>query len=337
MTKLNGLIAAAFTPFRGGEINVEVIPPYARYLAANGISGVFVNGTTGEGHSLTDDERMLLAETWVKAAPPNLKVLVHVGHNSLPVARELARHAMEIGVGGFAAIGPSFFKPSLEELVSFMAELAQAAPNLPFYYYHIPAMTGITIRMLDFLQVAEQRIPNLTGIKFTHENMMDYGLCQDYEGGKFDMVFGRDEMLVCGLSLGAKAAIGSTYNFAAPLHNAILKAASDHDLDRARSLQCLSMKVVMACTDETPNGLSAIRALTEWRSGLDFGPMRAPNTGVGKEGIRRLKENAQACAGDHLSEAVHDTPQPERYVNDDDEKGVFVSPSLERNSRNSEE
>ena len=49
------------------DINVDVVPDYASFLARNDIKGVYVNGTTGEGvYSLTIDERLALAEAWVK-------------------------------------------------------------------------------------------------------------------------------------------------------------------------------------------------------------------------------------------------------------------------------
>src|SRR5690606_4117262 len=163
---------------------------------------------------------------------------------------------------------PTFFKPSLRELADFLAEIAGAAPELPFYYYHMPSMTGAGFGMIDFLREAEGRIPNLAGIKFTHAESLAFGLCADYAGVNYDMVFGRDEILLCGAALGAEAAIGSTYNFAAPLHRRILDLAME-DAAEARALQLRSMELVAACVRASSRGLPAIRALTEWRSGLD--------------------------------------------------------------------
>lgn len=303
MNKLNGLIAAGFTPFKDGKINTEVIPAYAKYLERNGVSGVFVNGTTAESLSLTTEERLELADAWLEAAPETLKVIVHVGHNSLPACQTMAARAQEKGAWAVSAMAPTFFKPDLPGLVDYVAQIAAAAPETPFYYYHMPSMTGANFLMEDFLKLAEPRIPNLAGIKFTYENLMDFGLCLDYAGGKYDVVFGRDEILLAGLSLGAKAAIGSTYNFAAPLYRAILAAVAEKDLAKANELQLISMKLVDNCI-RIPGGhpLSAIKALTGWRAGIELGPLRAPVAPISAESRDALFKTAESIAGDLLSD-----------------------------------
>ena len=110
---LNGLIAAPFTPFnQDGSLALATVPAFAALLAHNGVSGAFVCGTTGEGCSLTNAERRSVAEAWRAATPPQLALIVHVGHLSLGDARELARHAQEIGADAIATIAPGFFKPA---------------------------------------------------------------------------------------------------------------------------------------------------------------------------------------------------------------------------------
>ena len=80
MEKIKGLIDAPFTPFyENGEVNYEPIEAYAKLLVKNGLKGVFINGSSGEGYMLTDEERMKLAERWVEVAPSGFKVIVHVG------------------------------------------------------------------------------------------------------------------------------------------------------------------------------------------------------------------------------------------------------------------
>lgn len=80
MDKIKGLIDAPFTPFHeNGEVNYEPIEAYAKLLVKNGLKGVFINGSSGEGYMLTEEERMKLAEKWMEAAPEGFKVIVHVG------------------------------------------------------------------------------------------------------------------------------------------------------------------------------------------------------------------------------------------------------------------
>src|SRR5687767_3048399 len=147
-----GLIAAPHTPFGpDGNVALEKIPLQARLLANNGIAGAFVCGTTGEGASLSTEERRGVVEAWIKARPAGLAVIAHVGHLSLVEAAASARHAQDAGADAIAAVAPSFFKPpAVAELVAWCARVAGAAPGLPFYFYHMPGMTGVTIPAANF-------------------------------------------------------------------------------------------------------------------------------------------------------------------------------------------
>ena len=105
MEKIIGLIDAPFTPFyEDGTVNFEPIPEYADLLRRNGLKGVFINGSSGEGYMLTEEERMQLAEVWVKAVPEDFKVIVHVGSTCVASSRRMAEHAQQIGAWGFGAL-----------------------------------------------------------------------------------------------------------------------------------------------------------------------------------------------------------------------------------------
>lgn len=275
MKHLSGLIAAPHTPFRpDGAVALDVISQQARLLAHNGVTGAFICGTTGEGASLTSEERRHVAEAWVAAKPAGLSVIVHVGHLSLGEACAFARHAGELGADAIATIAPSFFKPAtVTELVAWCAQVAKAAPTLPFYYYHMPGMTGVTFPAADFLTVASNQIPNLAGVKFTHENLMDFGRSIEHSDGKYNLLFGRDEILLPGLSLGARGAVGSTYNFAAPLYLRIIDAFNRGDLAAARRDQSRAMEFIGVL--DRHGGLAAGKSVMKL-IGLDCGPVRLP-------------------------------------------------------------
>src|SRR5438270_10808922 len=150
--RFRGLVAAPFTPFTPDRaLNLAAIPDYARLLRRNGVGAAFVCGTTGEGLSLNQTERMQVAEAWMKCADAKLRVIVHVGHNCLGEAQELARHAASIGAAAIGAIAPCFFKPRNHgELVAWCAAIAAAAPNVPFYYYNIASLTGVALPVASF-------------------------------------------------------------------------------------------------------------------------------------------------------------------------------------------
>ena len=172
---LTGLISAPYTAFhKDGSLNLNLIEAQAHSLIASGVSGAFVCGTTGEGASMTLQERMAVAARWCEVAGSDLKVIVHVGHTALGDCQALAKHAAGIGAAAVGCMAPFFFKPSkVEDLVLFCAEVAATVPQTPFYYYQIPSMTGVGLPVADFLRRASDTIPNLVGIKFTHENLME--------------------------------------------------------------------------------------------------------------------------------------------------------------------
>lgn len=291
---LTGLIAAPFTAFHAdGSLNLPLIEKQTASLIANGVAGAFVCGTTGEGASLTTAERMQAAERWQSAAGEALRIIVHVGHASLAECRALAAHAQKIGAAGVGCLAPFFFKPSsVEDLVLYCAEVAAAAPELPFYFYHIPSMTGVNFPAAEFLRAAANRIPNLAGIKFTFENLMDYADCVRFEGGRYDILFGRDEILLAGLSLGARGAIGSTYNFAAPVYHRIIAAFEKGDIATAQTEQARANAMISAFLRF--GGLPAGKAIMKM-IGIDCGPVRLPLrtlTAVSEAKLREELERA---------------------------------------------
>merc|ERR1711964_412980 len=111
-------------------------------------------------------ERRQLAERWVAAvrevAPDgSFSVLIHVGAENLPDTQALVRHAREIGADAVGTFCPSYYKPGTALLLAeWCANVASAAPDLPFYYYHIPCMNGVDPSMEAFLEAAVPLIPN---------------------------------------------------------------------------------------------------------------------------------------------------------------------------------
>ena len=244
--RLKGLVAATFTPMdAAGNVNYDEIDKYAEHIAASPIAGVFVNGTTGESASLTVEERKAILERWIKAARGRFKVICHVGHNCQRYSIELARHAQEVGADAFASIAPSFFKPAtVKDLVAFFAPIAAAAPDLKFYYYNMPSMTGVSLPVDKFLIEGKKAMPNLAGIKFTHNNLMEMGACIALNDGEFEILHGYDEILISGIAMGAVAGVGSTYNYIPEVYDGIFRAMAVNDVEAARQLQRQSIKVV---------------------------------------------------------------------------------------------
>jgi N-acetylneuraminate lyase len=284
------LIAAPFTPMHeDGSLNLARVADQTKHLVATGVRGAFVGGTTGEGQSLGVDERCALAEAWVgDSLRSKLELIIHVGHNSLPEAVRMAAHAQKIGADKIAMHAPVWFKQqTLEGLIEFSAAVAAAAPSLPFYLYDIPSITGIQLSSAVFLKQAKGRIPTLAGLKFTNPDCVTAQECIQLNGGEYDILWGIDEMLIVGVALGASGAVGSTYNFAAPLYLRMLAAVDAGDQKTARIEQARSVAMVRVLTQFTP--LAALKYAMNL-AGVDCGPPRLPVSDLSADEKKRLHD-----------------------------------------------
>jgi N-acetylneuraminate lyase len=290
--RLTGLIAAVYTPFdQDGCLALPRVSELVDRLMEEGVGGLYVCGTTGEGPSLTSEERQAVAEAYWSAAAGRVPVVVQVGHNSLTESCRLAEHAQRLGVDAISANAPSYFRcVDLDTLVESMAVIARAAPELPFYYYHVPVMNGTAADMVGFLQRGAHRIPNLAGLKYTEADLATYQACVEFQDGRFDVLWGSDEMLLGALATGARGAVGSTYNIAAPLYRQIIDAFDAGDARLARWLQGRSVAMVRAIARYPfhPAMKEVLKML-----GLDFGACRLPQRRLRPEETSSLRRELE--------------------------------------------
>ncbi len=287
--RITGLVAAPFTPLSDDcELALARIPVYAASLVRDGVAGAFICGTTGEGASLTTAERMTVASAWCSIPRLPIRIIVHVGHNSGADSRNLARHAQKVGADAIATLAPSVFRPTdIAGLVDWCALIAAAAPRLSFYYYHMPSMAGADFGMAEFLRAASRRIPTFAGIKFTHDNLMDFGDTLRAAGTQHSVLAGRDEILISYLVLGATGAVGSTYNYAAPIYHQLIAAHAAGDLKTARKWQDLVRAFIGVMARS--GGMSANKAIMGMVTGIECGPVRLPLRSLGKAHKARLR------------------------------------------------
>jgi N-acetylneuraminate lyase len=134
-------------------------------------------------------------------------------------------------------------------------------------------MTGVALSMVELLEIAADRIPHLRGIKFTHGDLMDYQRCRAASGGQYEIAWGADEMLLGALAVGATSAVGSTYNYAAPLYGRMIKAFRAGDLETARqySMHAVELVAVLLKHGVLRTGKAVMQMV-----GLNCGPTRTP-------------------------------------------------------------
>ncbi len=289
MERINGFIAAPFTPFKtNGSINLQMIDKYCELVVRNGLNGVFVCGTSGEGYSLTTDERKALTKKWIEVAPPELKVIAHVGSTGIEDSKELARHAYKNGAWGIGVMNPVLFKPAcVEDLADYCKEIADCAPAIPFYFYHIPGFTGDALPLVPLLKIVSKTIPNFAGIKYTHENLYQFNQCIQADNGKFEMLHGQDETLLLGLMLGAKSGVGGTYNHCFPLYKGIVDAFYAGDMSKALILQNKSQEFINILVKYGGNLIAGKRMMKF--IGIDCGPNRLPLRSLSEEKENEMK------------------------------------------------
>jgi N-acetylneuraminate lyase len=301
MNKFEGLIAAPFTPMcPNGDVNYDMVEPYYAFLERNGIVGAFINGSTGEGVSLSQKERMKHTERWAACYKErkSVKVINLVGGTSYTECIENALFSVEMGVSAIALLAPFYFKPGCAtQLAEFVARVGEAVPDMPVYFYHIPVLTGVNIPMIDFLKEVAPMLPNFAGIKYTHEDFMDFLSCMNYENGKYEMLWGRDETMLSALVLGAKGAVGSTFNYAAPIYYKMIDAYNHGDIAEARKLQQQSIDMITLLGKY--GGIATGKAFMKF-VGVDCGQFRLPVKNMSDDQYSLFVQDVQSLNMNHL-------------------------------------
>ncbi|MVM33976.1 dihydrodipicolinate synthetase [Spirosoma sp. HMF4905] len=291
--KTEGLVAAPFTPMHAnGSLNLATIPEYAHFLVQNGIKGAFIGGSTGEGVSLSFPEKLELLQAWGQVDEPSLAKIMLVGGTSLEESKLLAKEASRAGFQAVAVLAPFYFKPAnVELLAQFCIQIGEAAPDLGLYFYHIPALTGANLSMIDFLACIDGRLPNFYGIKYTHNDLMDFRQCVLFEKQKYDILWGWDEIYLAAMAMGARGAVGSTFNYAAPLYYDLMAAFNAGDLEKARQLQDKSIAIVriLGKYGGIATGKAFMRAV-----GIDCGGFRLPIANMSAVQYPRFLEDLHA-------------------------------------------
>jgi len=275
--KYVGLVAAPFTPMdKKGNLNTDLIPRYYEFLEKNGVVGAFINGSTGEGPSLTQKEAHRQASKWTECLKKGGKVRIInlVGGTSLNECIENAIFSYESGLSAIAVLPPYYYKTADENvLAEFCTRIGESVPYMPLYFYHIPDLTGIYIPMIRFLEKISAMLPNFAGIKYSNEDFMDFLTCLNYRDGVYDILWGLDECLLPALALGCEGCVGSTYNYAAPLYHKLVKEFNAGNLEEAQRIQQLSINIISLLGKY--GGLGTGKAFMRY-VGIDCGEFRLP-------------------------------------------------------------
>jgi len=254
-----------------------MIPDYSKHLVGQGLSSVFLNGTTGQSTSLTVDERKSIVEAWMKTdavRDRKLRVINHVGGNSINEMIDLAQHSEAQNVDAISAFNPCYYKPkNFQEVAEMCIVIAQASPKTPFMFYYFPAMNGIVVPVYDTLKLANEYAPNVVGVKFTDAKYSDARLISD---AGFNVCVGAAEVFNSALVSGAHGLIGTMNNWSGHLHKNIYTnfhtEGKRHLADKYAAHSCIMAKAI----ESTGNVFSGRAYMFEKRTGFDLGHYRYP-------------------------------------------------------------
>lgn len=243
LPQFKGIIAPVFTPFDDkNQVNYDVIESYAKLLKSKGLSAVLVNGTTGEGMSMTVVERKMVLEKWSDACK-KLDMILMVQISGCPFADviDLTQHATSLKVDGVLCLPELYFKPkTIQKLVQYLKDIAVYCPNVPLYCYHIPVNTQVDLPMASFMELARAEIPTFCGIKFSSGDLEKAMQCL-----KHGQVFIGPNTIFCGaLALGFTNAIMTSLNVNPEVSLKILEFMRDGNLSEAQEQQNLLNRFV---------------------------------------------------------------------------------------------
>lgn len=273
------ILPAVFTPmFDDGSINYDRINALYQRCIESGFRGIFLNGTTGECMSLSTAERKSLVEAWNACRKKNdnaeFKIFVHIGSSNLYEAAEMAEHAQANGADGIAMVPTFYFRPkTLSDLLDQCKYVASAAPEVPYYYYNIPSLTGVNFPLISFMEHAIREIPTFAGLKNSFNDLVDYQQCLHYAKDEYALYWGTDEVFMMVYAAGNRNYVGSTYNFMGDIYSRMLDAYHTGNFEKLTTLEAEATEIYSILSEY--NSLIAGKAIMA-HIGIDCGPVRKP-------------------------------------------------------------
>lgn len=236
-----GILPALVSPVsEDGEVLVRETERLVKWQMSEGVNGFYICGSTGEGLLLKKETRKKLLEVVLDAVQGKVPAITHVGAIDLPTTLELAVHAREAGAAAVSSIPPIYFQYGEKEVIEYYKQIAAAA-EIPLVMYGVGlANTKLTVSLVEELM----KVENIIGIKWTYPDYYSMGLLKNINGGNINVINGPDEMLVCGLAIGADAGIGTTYNVMPGLFVKLYDAYRNGRVERAKTLQQTINRVI---------------------------------------------------------------------------------------------
>ncbi|XP_037876359.1 N-acetylneuraminate lyase, partial [Bombyx mori] len=291
--KLEGLFCPVFTPLNSEyQVNVSVIPDYAKYLKDKGVDGVVVAANIPESSNLSVREKKELLDAWVAACKPlGLKVMLQVGGVPSPDIIELVRYAVSKDADGILALPPPFYSPETpEDFTRYIEFLTCCSGGLPIYYDNVIANPNIAALfiMAPYFERASNEVENFKGMRGSFRDAML--ITSEAEIRSDQEFFLNKHLAVAGaMYMGFNSYITPILNFLPELIREIRNYSNSGDSDAASETQD-RLNHITSLVMEQGDSIAALKAATELTSGISLGGMRAPHPALSNRDITEIKE-----------------------------------------------
>lgn len=234
--EIKGIITAMVTPFdENQKINETAARQLVDKLISQGVHGLFILGTNGEFHVLSDDEKVEFAKIVIDQAAHRVPVYVGAGACGTQETIKLAQRMEAVGADALSVISPYFIAPTQQELADHYRKVAEAV-NIPIIMYNIPKNTGINIEPETVKSLIG--VKNIAGIKDSSGNMENMqGYIDAGKNSDFVVLVGSDSKILPALKIGAAGAIAGTSNVIAELDVSIYENYLKGNLEVAEQAQ----------------------------------------------------------------------------------------------------
>ncbi len=282
-----GIICAMITPLDENQnINPQATRELIDYLIDKGIYGLFILGTNGECHVLTDDEKVEFARIVIGYTNNRVPVFVGTGGNSTREVINLSKRMEAIDASALSIITPFFVPPTQQELIAHYKAVATEV-NLPIMMYNMPGKTGINIEPASVRELA--KIKNIVGIKDSSGKLNNMKAYLEFTKGEdFGVFSGSDSLILDILKEGGHGAVAATANFLAEIDVAIYDNFIKGDLQAAQKAQDSIEELRRILKFGT---LPSVIKQAVVLNGINVGPSRLPvsqPTGEKLEEIKRV-------------------------------------------------
>lgn len=284
--EVKGIIAAMVTPFdENQKINEAATKQLIEKLIKDGVSGIFILGTNGEFHVLTEEEKVSFAKIVIDTVNKRVPVYVGAGGNSTSEVIALSQKMEKLGADAISMITPYFVPLTQAELIAHYKAVASSVKT-PIILYNIPKMTGNNIEIETVRELA--KVSNIIGVKDSSGKLENIeGYIEAAKGQDFVVLSGSDSLILKALKMGATGAIAATANLITALDVSIYENYVNGDLEAAQKAQddIEELRAVLKL-GTIPSVLKKSVEL----AGIPVGPARYPVAALEDEAVSKIKD-----------------------------------------------